>query len=811
MHRLPQRGVLDLFPEIRDAMVKRDYDYMSHGIFNNRYLNHFSIDEERAFFKDCVDSLYRHTGKQLKGMLTPGVSPTANTPDLMAEAGLIYNADWGHDDQPFPMNVKSGRLVSMPYNLDLNDGTFNRFGCPPDYWAQCLKDQFDVMYEEGEHNGTQMCVSLHPALTGHPSRIDHLNDALSYMLSHEGVWQATADEIAQHYMDNYYDDNGRPPEGAGISVGARLTRRNCMFQTPQTVHETLEQIRRQDLVLPAIQREFVWRPDQICRLFDSLMQGYPFGTFLFWSIDRENSSNYKYYGFVQDYHQRNHPHCPPIGEISNQQLTAVLDGQQRLTALNIGLRGSMAWKLPRKRFNNLNAYPKRRLYLDLLWKPIEDDETGAKFLFRFLATNGNPNKDGHYWFPVSEIMKLVEPYQVSEWLVPVMSCQALSQAQKTRANRILHNLHSVVYNKPLVAFYRENSQELEKVLQIFIRMNSGGTVLSYSDLLLSVAVAQWEHHDAREEIHTLVDDLNRIGNGFEFSKDLVLKAGLMLSDIGSVGFKVENFNHENMGIFEYEWDKIKEALTLTVQLVSDFGFSGQNLRAHNSILPVAYFIHSRDLEAPYLTQTSLKEDRRTIRDWLVKSLLKPGIWGSGLDTLLTALRDAIRESDGPSFPANQLNRVMNVRGKSIDFDDEESDALVDLSYGNRLTFALLSILFPFVDLRNKFHVDHIFPSSRFTVKRLKCAGVPDEKIDHYIQLKDGLPNLQLLDGPANVEKSAKLPHEWLSQTYGDLTSRKEYASRHLLGDVPKSIKEFDTFYDARRECLKERIVKLLGK
>ena len=119
-----------------------------------------------------MDSLYRHTGKQLKGMLTPGVSPTENTPDLMAEAGLIYNADWGHDDQPFPMNVKAGRLLSMPYNLDLNDGTFNRFGCPPDYWAQCLKDQFDVMYEEGEHNGTQMCVSLHPALTGHPSRID---------------------------------------------------------------------------------------------------------------------------------------------------------------------------------------------------------------------------------------------------------------------------------------------------------------------------------------------------------------------------------------------------------------------------------------------------------------------------------------------------------------------------------------------------------------------------------------------------------------------------------------------------------------
>ena len=198
-------AILDQFPETKAAMIKRDYDYMSHGIYNNRFLNMLSIDEERAFFKDCVESLYRHTGKKLKGMLTPAVSPSANTHDLMAEAGLIYNADWGHDDQPFPMKVKSGRLITMPYNLDLNDGTYNRFGCTPEYWAQCLKDQFDVMYEEGAENATQVCVSLHPSTMGHPSRIKYLDDVLSYMMSHEGVWQTTADDIAQYYMDNYYD------------------------------------------------------------------------------------------------------------------------------------------------------------------------------------------------------------------------------------------------------------------------------------------------------------------------------------------------------------------------------------------------------------------------------------------------------------------------------------------------------------------------------------------------------------------------------------------------------------------------------
>ncbi|MCP5934263.1 DUF262 domain-containing protein, partial [Klebsiella pneumoniae] len=82
-------------------------------------------------------------------------------------------------------------------------------------------------------------------------------------------------------------------------------------------------------------------------------------------------------------------------------------------------------------------------------------------------------------------------------------------------------------------FYEESDQSLERVLNIFIRMNSGGTTLSYSDLLLSIAVAQWSSLDAREEIHALVDEMNRVGDGFNVSKDLVLKAGLMLSDIGS--------------------------------------------------------------------------------------------------------------------------------------------------------------------------------------------------------------------------------------------------------------------------------------
>jgi allantoinase len=99
-------AVLEHFPEIGEAMVKRDWDFMSHGIYNTRYLNTYTEDQERAFYQDCIATLKRLTGKQLKGMLGPAISGTQATPDLMAEAGLIYHTDWMHDDQPVPIKVK---------------------------------------------------------------------------------------------------------------------------------------------------------------------------------------------------------------------------------------------------------------------------------------------------------------------------------------------------------------------------------------------------------------------------------------------------------------------------------------------------------------------------------------------------------------------------------------------------------------------------------------------------------------------------------------------------------------------------------
>lgn len=580
-----------------------------------------------------------------------------------------------------------------------------------------------------------------------------------------------------------------------------------MYQTGGTIKETIDLVQRHEYVLPAIQREFVWKPWQIQRLFDSLMQGYPFGTFLLWRVEAENSPKYRFYDFVRDYHQQNNPHCPALPPQTNK-VTAVLDGQQRLTALNIGLCGSLAVKLPNKWYNNPHAFPTRHLYLDLL-APKEANEDGEKYAFLFLteAQLAGADKATTCWFKVADILTMKSGPSMLRWLN-----ERLEQHQLDDAFETLNRLYEVVHTQPVVAYYEEKSQDLSTVLNIFIRMNSGGTILSHSDLLLSAAVAQWTKLDARQEIHTLVDELNKTGEHFAFSKDLVLKAGLMLADIASVGFKVENFNQENMAKLENEWPDVKQALRLTVRLISSFGFNGQNLRAASAILPIAYYLRRLNPGDGYVTTAKYASDRTAIRYWLVRSILKAsGIWGSGLDTLLSGLRDTIKQHGQAAFPVAEIESMMASKGKTLGFEDEEIQELVDLHYGNPRTFALLSLTFPFVDFQNHFHVDHVFPAARFTKPRLRRLGLSEEQVARFQALRDGLPNLQLLDGHANVEKQQMMPRAWLEKMFPNPVERDSYCDRHLLGDVPPEMADFISYYEKRRQRLFDQVSQLLGK
>lgn len=227
-------------------------------------------------------------------------------------------------------------------------------------------------------------------------------------------------------------------------------------------------------------------------------------------------------------------------------VTAVLDGQQRLTSIYIGLKGTYAYKLKYMAKKNQDAYPTRKLYLNLLSNPTDSSN---EYEFKFLTNKEMQNDENTYWFEVGEILNMKQEGDVAMFVTKNISFSKefkYTEEQTIFAINALSKLYNIINKFGTISYYREKTVELDKVLNIFIRVNSGGTPLSYSDLLLSIASAQWENYDAREEIIEFVDDVNAVGEGFKINKDFVLKTALVLSDFPNIAFKVDNFNKQNM-------------------------------------------------------------------------------------------------------------------------------------------------------------------------------------------------------------------------------------------------------------------------
>ncbi len=455
--------------------------------------------------------------------------------------------------------------------------------------------------------------------------------------------------------------------------------------------------------------------------------------------------------------------------------------------------------------NNPDAYKKRQLHLNLSRAADAEGEAGRQYDFRFL-TDAEVQASSDLFYPLHRIPQVEDATELHEWLLE----HDLAKPIMKHAFGSLCRLYKLFHDDPVVSYYLEADQTLDRVLNIFIRVNSGATKLSYSDLLMSIAAAQWSGDDAREMVHGLVDELNSVGDGFDFSKDFVLKAGLMLSDIASVGFKVDNFNAGNMAKLRRNWDRVGDALKTTVRLADSFGVHGKVLTADSALLPIAYHVANRGVGHALLSSSAHRDERATIGFFLRRSLLKSGVWGSGLDVTLTALREVLRESAGAIFPAKLLEKKLASRGRSLTFGPDEIEELLDTRYGDKRVMPLLSILFPSIDLNTHLHVDHIFPRSDLTRPKLRKLGLDPDTADELVERRDELPNLQLLDGTENAEKSAKSPAAWLAERFPSDADRLAYADRHLLGHVPASAADLLRFLKARRDLMRERLVNLLS-
>jgi len=194
-------------PEIIQMCLEREWEFFSHGIYNTRYTYGMSEAQEREMIEDAVNTIEKYAGRKPSGYLAPALSHSELTMDLFAEAGGIYTCDLFHDDQPTPVKVRSGKqFISIPYSLEMNDTiayVVNKI--EPRRYGQIIKENFDRLYQEGADSGTVMCIPTHNYQVSCPHRLKAFEEALDYITGHSDVWVTTGREIAEYFIDNYYE------------------------------------------------------------------------------------------------------------------------------------------------------------------------------------------------------------------------------------------------------------------------------------------------------------------------------------------------------------------------------------------------------------------------------------------------------------------------------------------------------------------------------------------------------------------------------------------------------------------------------
>jgi allantoinase len=193
---LVNTSLYDYCPEVVDAFVKRGDELIGHGHTNSVRQGEMQEAEEKRLLQYCRDRIRRESGALAGGWLSPWISESALTPDLLVETGYRYTLNWCHDDQPTEMSTRSGKLWSIPYPQELNDipMIIGRQMDARDF-ADVIVDNFDEMLEQAHAQPLVMGIALHPYIVGQPYRLRHLRRALEHIQREKRVWWTTPGEI----------------------------------------------------------------------------------------------------------------------------------------------------------------------------------------------------------------------------------------------------------------------------------------------------------------------------------------------------------------------------------------------------------------------------------------------------------------------------------------------------------------------------------------------------------------------------------------------------------------------------------------
>lgn len=539
--------------------------------------------------------------------------------------------------------------------------------------------------------------------------------------------------------------------------------------------------------LPNIQRPFVWSEDQIARLFDSIMREYPISTLLVW----KTKEPIKHRAFIDNYH-RNIKLTDFYKPENPHSKMMVLDGQQRLQSLYIGLKGSYSGT-------------SRELYLDILSGDLVAPED-IRYRFTFLEKS----KAAWPWVRFKDIIFVTSKLDTQiareiKALAPtVLSTEDAEKIETNigRARQEFVNNDNLTYQE-LDGIDNPNAYRIDDIVEIFIRANSGGTKLGKSDLLFSLLIASWE--DADREIEGLLEDLNQ--GSFAFDRDFILKACLTVLGKGA-RYDIDKFRDgKTKDEIISNWDRIATA----IKGVRDFVVSKTYIRSDKALpsyltlIPLIYYRYHHAQK--FAANTELQE-------YLLRSLVT-GVFGGSPDNLIDKIVRCIKEQG--DFKLNEVFGVILADNRNLEIT---TNVIFEQYYTSRtihLFFNLWYLNFNYTPALdgNGPQIDHIFPQS--LLKSVKVANPETGRLNllRYGQAqRDQIANCMLLTADENGfgGKCAQPPSVWFDLSrFPNEEAQASYFKLHLIPSDPElwKLENYEQFVESRKLLIEAKFKHML--
>jgi hypothetical protein len=538
--------------------------------------------------------------------------------------------------------------------------------------------------------------------------------------------------------------------------------------------------------LPNIQRPFVWNEEQISRLFDSIMREYPIGTLLVW----KTKELLKHRKFIDNYLADLKLTTFYVPDNTRSKLM-VLDGQQRLQSLFIGLRGS---------------YLGRELYFDALSGAMAaPEDIRYRFAFKDLASAVWP------WVRFKDIVFQTHklPGEIADGIAKLAPEPLIEEARHLlgrnieRARQEFVNDDNVTYQE-LDGIDDPQAYRVDDIVEVFIRANSGGTKLGKSDLLFSLLTASWDEADG--ELEALLEDLNQ--GGFAFDRDFVLKSCLTVLGKGA-RYEVAKFRDGKTKeeIIE-KWPQLSAAIKATRDFLVSKTYirSDQAMPSYLALIPLIYF--------RYHLPEKFTAQQDSMAAYLLRVLIT-GVFGGSPDNLIDKVVRNIQEQG--DWVLSEVYGVIREDGRSLEVSPE---VVLRQYYGSRSIHLFFNLWYRDFNYApalaaNGPQIDHIFP--QWLLKTVKDVN-PDSgraNLLHYrAEQRDQIANCMLLSAEENgfASKSGKPPAEWFArERFPTREQHAEYLRMHLIPTDPAlwTLERFDDFIAARKAFIVEKFSYML--